>query len=449
MKYLKRIFEASNETEVKMKYSIPFERILKDLRSDQVAEVLINCNSILMDTITLIDITDKDDVVSYIQSNRLQKFKDESVDYKNTNLNQYIWHMGHDKNSDPWKKQRTISKIGRFVKRIFDKANIKISSKEIETFVNKYKSIHQSIHQGEDNFELVSGEDIRKYYNQNMYEKMSGQLGSSCMRYSKCGDYLDIYVKNPDVVKLLILRGEDKSKIMGRALIWNPVKLDDPQDDKSDIYMDRPYTANDSNIESFYMYAEKRNWLTFKDYTDMEVQLGNYKYETYPYMDTFKCYSTDLNILYSSVDNFPSEDLLKLEETNGGCIGSDHVYSEYHDSYIPIDQAVWIQDGYMLKSEAKYLMYKDEYVHPDNEDVERCGYDGLWYYRDDLVISKYLNKSIYVEDTIVVTTSKDGDMDWMPINARRLYGTYNINGQDIVCLNDSIEEVDGKFQFKE
>ena len=82
------------------------------------------------------------------------------------------------------------------------------------------------------------------YYLKDNYIEVEGDLGNSCMRYIYCQSYFDIYIKNPDVCKMLVYVDED-NKVWGRALIWT---IDTCDEDKitSRTYMDRIYGINDS-----------------------------------------------------------------------------------------------------------------------------------------------------------------------------------------------------------
>ena len=92
------------------------------------------------------------------------------------------------------------------VNRVFEKSGKSITSQEVEKFVNSYKTRFKMMIDMESLFEFVKGEDIRKWYLEDNYQLIRGQLGNSCMRYNKCQSYLDIYTKNPDVCQLLILK---------------------------------------------------------------------------------------------------------------------------------------------------------------------------------------------------------------------------------------------------
>jgi hypothetical protein len=73
--------------------------------------------------------------------------------------------------------------------------------------------------------------------------------------------YFYIYVKNPDVCSLVILyddSGEFKGdkyiskKIVGRAILWKTRS--------GDMFLDRIYTNNDSDISLFKKFAEQNGW---------------------------------------------------------------------------------------------------------------------------------------------------------------------------------------------
>jgi hypothetical protein len=66
-------------------------------------------------------------------------------------------------------------------------------------------------------FEIVEGDEIAKWYRYENYAENKGTLGNSCMR-DKRDSFFEIYTKNPEVCRMLILKEDDK--ILGRALIW-------------------------------------------------------------------------------------------------------------------------------------------------------------------------------------------------------------------------------------
>lgn len=215
-------------------------------------------------------------------------------------------------------------KVGRLVNTLLKKSGIKVSDKEVEQFVNKWKSYVDYTNNKYSKFELVKGEDIRYWYYEEKYEGYGGSLNGSCMKHKKCQPFFDLYVENPDVCQLLILKSHNEDTILGRALVW---KLRD-----GDTFMDRIYTSYDSDVELFKKYAKEKGWLykssqDFNEDTEivqpdgeekqltLNIDLKNSYFDSYPYMDTLKFLNTRNNTLTnSSFSNFTN----RLEDTNGG-----------------------------------------------------------------------------------------------------------------------------------
>lgn len=235
-------------------------------------------------------------------------------------------------------------KIGRFVKKILTASKINISDKEIEEFVNKYKS---QIHIQNDIFskiEIVSKDEIKYWYHFDRYDTGAGTLNNSCMRYQKCQNFLDIYTNNPEVCQLVILKNDTGDKIKGRALLW---KVKDENNEDCGYFMDRVYCTTDSYIELFKQYAVKNGWMykSIQDSNENTTILKNNSisdnqkfmvyvndnYSKYPYMDTIKYFDTSENLL--SNDSSIRYDY-ELESTEGGngncdcCDGSGNVECE-------------------------------------------------------------------------------------------------------------------------
>jgi len=260
--------QTKNESDKKMIYSEDFVDVLSRI-DDKVSKDILK----LKDTdnvISYIDITDKNDFVSFIQQRNIK--------------------------DDPWKASaRQELKIGKFARKLLGND---ISNKEIEDFVNLYKA-SSDFEQYEKRFEIVDGDDIAYYYHSVSYGSKEGSLGLSCMSFDYCGPFFNIYIDNPNQCKMLILKVPDSNKIKGRALLW---KLSKPE---NKIFMDRVYTNDDSDEMLFINYAKKNKWLYKNEqkygYTrivqsnkistlDMEVQLTKKDFEYYPFMDTFRYY---------------------------------------------------------------------------------------------------------------------------------------------------------------
>lgn len=221
--------------------------------------------------------------------------------------------------------------VGRFINRILTVAGITFTPKQVEDFVNKFKTEFDTIkHDVFRKFKLVSGEDIKKYYNEDSYEKPTrGSLWNSCMRYNRCGNYLDIYVKNPNKVSMLVLFDKTKDKIKGRALVW---KLDNPKKDGvGRIFLDRIYVRDDADVYLFTEYAKKNGWLyksnqnnmpedIYGDEIKLDVELENYDFQYYPYLDTlaYKIPTEDHPILFTNYNIKNVRYIYTMRSTEGG-----------------------------------------------------------------------------------------------------------------------------------
>ena len=222
-------------------------------------------------------------------------------------------------------KNRQTIRVGRGIRAILKSLGEEFSDKEIEDFVNKWKSSADILADEFAFFEVVSGQDIAHWYHYTNYElgTNKGTLGSSCM-CRKSGTFFEMYTENPKVCSLVILKSlKDKTKIKGRALLW--------QTDKGP-FMDRVYTHYDSDFELFKKYAKKNGWMKKRmesstagqvltifpdgttDYCYFTVVLESMSYDYYPYMDTLKYMKDRVKITISS-DSTDAD--YSLESTDG------------------------------------------------------------------------------------------------------------------------------------
>lgn len=260
---------------IKYSWSITNEKYIKRIKQIKKSNIknisdilnnIINVEIFNGDNIDYLDIGDKVGYISYISKDRLK------------NLN---------KDDDPYNNRfRQQMKIGKFFIKysIFDINEI--GKKSIDIISNIYKYITKSILDPQE-LEIVEGEEIRYWYYEKNYENGSGTLNKSCMKNKIHQNKFDIYVDNPDVCKLIILKN-NKNKLLGRALLWKTDK---------GLFMDRVYTVNDHDIYLFNGYAINNKWmLKDKDYDSdkrLTIQLRTDKIYTAkdgPYLDTFKYY---------------------------------------------------------------------------------------------------------------------------------------------------------------
>jgi len=352
--YFKRLLENKTNDKLPLYFSERFRNILFRI-NDEISRKLINSENEndITSIRTYIDIDESsNDKISFIMVNKIK-------DALNINKNDDVKLTANDITSDQFKdifksRLRSTIKINRFITEIFGdlytsktlteeekkynrEHGIKTGAQKLEDFVNKFKSYREP-----SKFELVDGNDIVYWYNKQNYSNMDGSLGNSCMSYDRCGDYIEFYAKNKGKVSLLILKDrEDENKIIGRALVWN---LSIPEDR---IFMDRIYTNNDFDVDSFKQYAKNNGWLykynqnMYSDTQIVDTKTGESKFmnlyvhnvvdnDYYPYMDTLKYYSDKtLQNTEEGLDNYEL-----LEDTYGGSRSRNvYTYDQLVDMY--------------------------------------------------------------------------------------------------------------------
>lgn len=269
--------------------------------------------------------------------------------------------------------KETPYKIGKFVNNLLKNAGVEFSPKDVEAFVDKFKAeMKKRKDIFETNFKIVKGRDIRKYYLESNYASGDGTLGNSCMRHSKCQEYLDIYVDNENV-SLIILFDDDQEYIIGRAILWDAIQQSTNNHIK---FMDRVYVNQSNDIELFRQFAIKNkfHYKQKQDYSNIPLMFDNTQLsdedsyititnvqigydDTYPYVDTVKYYDKSSEELTNNSDNYYD---MMLDSTTGGrcseCDGEGTVECGRCDGEGRIDCDVC--DGY------------------GEEDCEECGGDG-------------------------------------------------------------------------
>ena len=228
--------------------------------------------------------------------------------------------------------RRSEVKLGRFVNKLVDiysKSDalknstdmydeipfFDFTSSDIEKFVNAYSAKILFEQNALERFKVVSGEEIRKWYDEKNYSNINGggQLNSSCMRHSRCQKYFDIYVDNPKVCQLLILMDGTDKKILGRALLWKTESVGN--------FMDRVYTSKDNYMKLFKQWGEQNNyqmkssWGYINNKEDVVVKVKPKLYSYYPYMDTLSCYAPVKGILSNNTLDYDSYPDLKVDRT--------------------------------------------------------------------------------------------------------------------------------------
>lgn len=260
-------------------------------------------------------------------------------------------------------KGRNQTKIGKLINKIFPG---KFKDKEVEEFVNKFKSKNKK----SEKFEIVKGDDIAHWYHCNQYSKVillsevgiksydwKGTLGHSCMKYME-EEVFKIYTDNPDVCRMLILKDE-KNKLIGRALVWkvnigSDTLETNPELESLEYFMDRIYYTDDSDEEKFKNYAKSKGWAyklrqsysslrgiiyNGKKYSvvNMIVNTKPENYDRYPYMDTFASYDPDEGILINKEDYFQ----LSLRSEDGNADGGGGDWSEWDVMFINPENSIY------------------------------------------------------------------------------------------------------------
>ena len=293
--------------------------------SDAFCDVIKKIDSPLSSVILSLQNTEKDIEKNYLDLGKGNDSISFVIDAKAKTL------------GEPWKQSRNEIRVGKIVRSLLKISGENFSDRQIEDFVNKFKATVDSMEDSSfDRFEQVSGEDILKYYNINNYEDFDeGQLGHSCLN-NKPHEIFDMYVMNPNVVKLVILKAPGSDKIVGRALLWQT---------NEGLFMDRIYTSKDSDVALFKMYAgsidawnkelQTSSYKYRSDFHyffqiekngemkkgDLIVQLDDYSFTKYPYLDTFCYYNTETGQLCN--DRFEIDADILVCNTDGGYKDSD------------------------------------------------------------------------------------------------------------------------------
>lgn len=270
--------------------------------------------------------SDKDDMISYLPKNKLVKVIQEKL--------------------DPFSPEsgRARMKVGRLISKLYSKNildEFKVTNADIEKFVNSYKSFFNL-----DNLEMriVEGAEIKKWYYAKSYLPIeTGTLWKSCMRHKEKQPFLNLYSKNPESVKMLILLQKDEdgnSYLRARALLWQEVKTD-----SSTIkVMDRIYSIYDSDVFVFKNWARENGYICKAHQNsrshqifeidgqevllNCKIELNKFKIDYYPYLDTFQFF----NISNGTLFNWPNFDTQYiLNRANGSLIDDEEELEPEHE----------------------------------------------------------------------------------------------------------------------
>ena len=261
--------------------------------------------------------------------------------------------------------------LGRVIGGILRDNQIEFTSKELEDFVRRFGALWLSQNIESNRFQVVEGEDIRKWYlESNCSEETKsgvGTLGKSCMRYKHCSKFLDIYVLNPKVVKMLILLDQN-GELRLRMLVWN---LDD------EYYCDRCYYTRESEEGAAIQWLEKN--LDKPLITDLDSQyaysiklekstLSGGEFTHYPYMDSFKYYNHKDMELSSEEPETGRKGWYLLNQTDGGFENLGFVYCDNEGEEFPEEDCVWSEPTgtWILRTNAVESTYFGGWIYKEN-----------------------------------------------------------------------------------
>ena len=247
-----------------------------------------------------------------------------------------------------WSSNRNGIRIGRFTRSLLTTASINFTTKEIEEFTNQFKAAFDFNSDATNKFDIVSGDDIAKWYHYEKYIQGGGSLNNSCMANVK-KEFFEIYTKNPQV-KLVILYGDEgklengkytSDKIKGRAIVWNDADCVGVEGKIN--FMDRIYTVQDSDTDLFKRFAESKGFWYKKgqnmDYectitngvieqqANITLELDEANFAFYPYTDTMSFTNLDSNVISNMEEDYHR----RLRSTTGGYEDEDGNYFDPQD----------------------------------------------------------------------------------------------------------------------
>jgi hypothetical protein len=385
-----------------------FKKVLSSMNDETARHLLSLIDKDIKTNYNILKTTDANDTISFIPDNQA------ITKLKSINLPALFLS-----------KANTTS-IGRICRSILNDNGISKTDKEMEIFVNGFKAAYDKINTKEDSIRIVSGEDIRYWYFEERYcdatRRSRGSLGKSCMRYDEAQDYLNIYVKNPDVCKLVI-QVDEGNKLLSRALLWETTN--------NSLYLDRVYYTNDSDNQLLASWTKEkfkdRNVIFIGTREKLEVKLGPIlDYVQYPYMDSFVYFYAGEQKLYNyDPDKVERKKLFYLQETDGSADRQDNRFCEYIEETWPEDDCVWCEKihSYLPKHMAVWSEYCNSFLYRENavqstiindyldsQDsiyvyMDSNGRTGVWYPDDSKYRGEYeqdeMSGEFYIKDLLI------------------------------------------------
>lgn len=320
-------------------------------------------------------------------------------------------------------KLRTKGKPSKLVSKVFNKDYIKsnFSERDIEYFVNQYSSYTKNV-----NIEVVSGEDIKKWYLENNYQKEpSGTLNGSCMRQESKNEFMNIFSDNSNVKMLIALN--ESNKLLGRALIWENaeiINLSNGNEKYENVtYMDRVYYTHDWLVDRFKSYA-KGNGMYIRNEVGaggenivckpngehfnakIKVSIGNYRYEKYPYMDTLHYIDFENGCLQNFWVERENESVSLRNQSSGL---PNRSYDFIKGEYVRVNESVWLKDLKTYAHNSNIIEINDEggrsFYHKNKCSKDRLG---GYYVETEEMIECYKTKDKFAKRYMVEATHFKG-----------------------------------------
>lgn len=301
-----------------------FRTFVHESSKEFLNESKIDISSTILDVLkNLISSSSREEWVKW--ANLILSAARSEVDYPNNEI-EYLYYDSGKIFQEYRGKQQEI-KLGKALQKILVsiEPEIIIDQGEFGDFVNfiggKLKDSHQ------DEYQLVSGDDIAKYYDINNTNIVEGTtLYKSCMR-DKDPNTFNLYTKNSDVISLLVRLDEGKAST--RALVW---KLDGQGG--VDYFVDRIYSNDEpikkiGGIEKFIeskfpgkKYVIKQNNENWISNVDIKLKLRYLDFTLYPFVDTF-------SYLYFPYENWDMGKFSVKLNTSGGFLSNREEWQRY------------------------------------------------------------------------------------------------------------------------
>jgi hypothetical protein len=437
-----KIFEAVESKET-LVYLSPRLRELIGNIDHPIADDLYDFgrNTVMNDKVTLLDYDDNDvSKFTYTVPSKLIDLVEKDDEISN-------YYVGKLDNREAvkdlteeypvvWTKFRNPSSIGKVINKLFPskyKPN-GAPGEDIESFTNEVKAERTKGEEAFKRFKIVDGDDIIHFYNYESYDKSAfggSNLGSSCMRYGSCEDYIEFYAKNPGTKLVILMSENNEDKIVGRAVLWDISYIDGDKIERK--FMDRIYYVTDTDMRLFKEFAKKNGWLhkenqnMYSDTKIVDTKDGSVQYKNlqtvdtfketgyYPYMDTMKYFHIDGGYLTNNEDDYGDSDVYFLESTSGDYEGRSGIYVDYYGERIDEDDLVWCElgDDWRYPDDAVYIEREGEYATQRYADdhFTWSDYEDDYIDNDDSVWSKYHDSEIVESDSVEVYEAGASDTE--------------------------------------